>query len=71
MILNFAPLGWSCWYSTPMKDGVLKEEVFQAFRARVCLLVSLLRFTVAVYQHCQPTFYDRFIEMDIQRIPWK
>jgi hypothetical protein len=31
MVLNFAPLSWSCWYSTPVKDGVLWERGVSSF----------------------------------------
>jgi hypothetical protein len=44
MILSFAPLGWSSWYSTSVKDGVLTQRGFQALCAEVCFLVFLLRF---------------------------
>jgi hypothetical protein len=52
MVLNFAPLGWS----TPVKDGVLKERDFQGWFAKVCFLAFLLRF----YSHGLPTLsvYD-------------
>jgi hypothetical protein len=51
MIFNFAPLGLSCWYSTPVKDGVLRKRGFQAFCAKVCFLVFLLGF----YSHSLST----------------
>jgi hypothetical protein len=44
MILNFAPLGWSCWYSIPVKDGVLRERGFQDLYAKVCFVTFLLLF---------------------------
>jgi hypothetical protein len=37
MILNCAPLSWSCWYSSPVKDGVLRKCGFQALCAKVCV----------------------------------
>jgi hypothetical protein len=36
MILNFTQLVLSCWYSTPVKDGVLEERSFKSF---VCKMV--------------------------------
>jgi hypothetical protein len=39
-------LGWSCWYSPLVKDGVSEERVFQAFCAEVCFLVFVLWFDI-------------------------
>jgi hypothetical protein len=44
MILNFALLGWSYWYSTPVKDGVLGERSFPALCAKVYFMAFLLKF---------------------------
>jgi hypothetical protein len=41
MILHFTPLGWSCWYSIPVKDGVLLKRGLQALCANVCFLAVL------------------------------
>jgi hypothetical protein len=66
IILNVAPLGWSCWYSTSVTNGVLRERGFQALCAKVCICVFYYGFTVEVYQHWQPKICDQFIETDIQ-----
>jgi hypothetical protein len=47
MILNFAPLGLSCWYSDSVEDGVLTGRGFQAVGAKVCFMAFLFRFTVS------------------------
>jgi hypothetical protein len=44
MILHFAPLGSSCWYSKPVKDGALVERGFQALCTEVSFLAFLLQF---------------------------
>jgi hypothetical protein len=66
MVLNFALLGWSCWYSTPVKDGVLRERGFQALCAKVFFWCFSYDFTVTVYQHYESRICDQFIETDIQ-----
>jgi hypothetical protein len=43
MNLNFTQLVLSCWYSTPVKYGVLEERSFKALRAKWCFLVLLFQ----------------------------
>jgi hypothetical protein len=66
MILNFAPLGWLCWYSTPVKDGVFRNRGFQACVQKYVFCRFSYDFTVTIYQHWQPKICGKFIETDIQ-----
>lgn len=47
MISNFAPLRLSCWYSSLVKDGVLRQRGIQALCAEECFLLFLVR----LYSH--------------------
>jgi hypothetical protein len=67
MILNFALLDWSCWYSNPVKYGVLRERAVLKLCVQKCVVWRFsCGFSVTVYQHWQPEICDQFIETDIQ-----
>jgi hypothetical protein len=66
MFVSFAPLVSSCWYSTPVKDGVLFLRGIQTLCAKVCFLVFSYNCTVTVYQRYQSKICDHFTETDTQ-----
>jgi hypothetical protein len=62
MVLNFALFVWSCQYSTPRKDGVLREFVFKHCVPKYVFWLFSYSFIVTVFQHWQPKVCDQFVE---------
>jgi hypothetical protein len=56
MILNFAPLDLLCWYSTSVKDGVLRKRGVQGLCVSLTVLqsqfinIDSLRFVISLFE---------------------